>query len=713
MNRAMQYHPTWVMVVGMIVSLMLANGPVLAASNGIAYQGTLADPSGNATPDGNYPMTFSVWDGLAGGSKLWEETGHTVNVTKGTFAVELGLTTSFGMMFDTGASRWLEVSANLGSGLQTFTPRVPFAMVPFARKAAKAGDADLLDGLDSLAFALKVHDHVWSEIGNVPATFTPSAHNHSGANITSGKVSNAYLNTGPGGGMDADMLDGTHASGFAVSGHNHSGANITSGKVGNAYLNTGAGGGLDADLLDGVHAIQFAPSMHTHLGADITSGKVGNAYLNTGAGGGLDADLLDGTHASAFAPLSHNHSGANITSGKVDNAYLNTGAGNGLNADQVDGVHAASFWNALGNAGTVSATNFLGTTDNVALNLRVNNLRALRIEPNATSPNLIGGFNGNSVTAGAYGASIGGGGSSDNTNTVTDAYGVVGGGQLNQAGDGALTQEDRMYATVGGGYGNTASGTTATVAGGDSNTASLSGATVGGGGTNNASANYTTVGGGNLNTASGDWATVGGGQNNSASGDRATVPGGYSNTASGSYSFAAGRSAKAPYSGCFTWVDSSGTVTDSTSTNQFRVRSTGGVWFFSGTGSGNGVTLASGSGTWTSLSDRNAKENFAPVDAGEVLDKVAALPVTTWNYKEQDTAIRHVGPMAQDMYAAFGVGETDTGITTVDADGVALAAIQGLNQRLKEGMEEKDREIAQLRAEMNELKALVNAMAAK
>jgi cell division protein FtsB len=80
--------------------------------------------------------------------------------------------------------------------------------------------------------------------------------------------------------------------------------------------------------------------------------------------------------------------------------------------------------------------------------------------------------------------------------------------------------------------------------------------------------------------------------------------------------------------------------------------------------------------------------------------------------------------MAQDVYAAFGVGETDTGITTVDADGVALAAIQGLNQRLVQSVEEKDRQIADLRAEKDgqiaslraelaELKTMVNALAAK
>jgi hypothetical protein len=105
------------------------------------------------------------------------------------------------------------------------------------------------------------------------------------------------------------------------------------------------------------------------------------------------------------------------------------------------------------------------------------------------------------------------------------------------------------------------------------------------------------------------------------------------------------------------------------------------------------------------MSDRNAKENFAAVDAESVLDKVAALPLSTWNYKEQDRSIRHLGPMAQDFKAAFGVGETDIGITTVDADGVALAAIQGLNQKL----EQKQAEITELKQRLEKLERLINA----
>jgi hypothetical protein len=83
-------------------------------------------------------------------------------------------------------------------------------------------------------------------------------------------------------------------------------------------------------------------------------------------------------------------------------------------------------------------------------------------------------------------------------------------------------------------------------------------------------------------------------------------------------------------------------------------------------------------GTVTPSSDRNKKENFAEVDARQILEKVANLPIQQWNYIADDSKVPHIGPMAQDFYAAFNIGADDKHIATVDADGVALAAIKAL-----------------------------------
>jgi hypothetical protein len=188
---------------------------------------------------------------------------------------------------------------------------------------------------------------------------------------------------------------------------------------------------------------------------------------------------------------------------------------------------------------------------------------------------------------------------------------------------------------------------------------------------------------------------------NSASGGSATIPGGQDNVADGDNSFAAGDGARALHDGSFVWADGSVAPTfDSTAVNQFLIRAAGGV----GIGRNDPahpIHLASGAhvtagGTWTNASDISAKDNFFAVDVSQVLEAVAALPISTWNYKTEDSSVRHMGPMAQDFKAAFEVGQDDRHISTVDADGVALAAIQGLYQLLQA----QQREIEMLKLQL-------------
>ncbi len=103
------------------------------------------------------------------------------------------------------------------------------------------------------------------------------------------------------------------------------------------------------------------------------------------------------------------------------------------------------------------------------------------------------------------------------------------------------------------------------------------------------------------------------------------------------------------------------------------------------------------------VSDRNAKRDFAPVNSREVLEKVAGLPLSEWSYKTDSSGTRHIGPMAQDFYAAFEVGLDEKSIATVDADGVALAAIQGLNQKLETENSELRKELADLKEAVQKL----------
>jgi hypothetical protein len=446
----------------------------------------------------------------------------------------------------------------------------------------------------------------------------------------------------------------------------------------------------------------------------------------------------------------------------------------------------SNFFKQGGNA--FGATAVLGTTDNNAIDVLVNGSRVMRYEPNAVSPNVLGGHPANNLTAGVRGATIGGGGTPNDPdygfpflNRVTDAYGTVGGGAANVAGDDIGTVIDRPFATVGGGFINIASGQFSTVTGGTGNVASGEGSTAGGGGSH-AYGNYSTVAGGFINTANGF----------------ASTAGGIYSVATGDYSFAAGTQARALHIGTFAWADAanSSVTFDTLANHEFAVRATGGVrfvtaidgsgnptravkvngngeidfgsqsrqminlwgpalyglgiqsgtqyarsdghftWFRKGVhsdiqydpGAGGEVLMSvssvpgTGSGTthtgtvraaaFTVTSDRNAKREFAAVDTAEVLAKVIATPVTTWAYNA-DPDTRHIGMTGQDFRAAFGVGDSDKSIATVDADGVALAAIQGLNSKLEERLAEKDARIAALESQLGELRRTVELLAAR
>ncbi|MDY7095247.1 MAG: tail fiber domain-containing protein [Acidobacteriota bacterium] len=107
-------------------------------------------------------------------------------------------------------------------------------------------------------------------------------------------------------------------------------------------------------------------------------------------------------------------------------------------------------------------------------------------------------------------------------------------------------------------------------------------------------------------------------------------------------------------------------------------------------------------------SDRNLKQGFEPVDGGQILERLAAIPVTQWSYRGDAAGTQHIGPVAQDFYAAFGVGADDRHISTTDADGVAFAAIQALYQRLLE----KEQTLEQVQRQNRELAARLEALEA-
>jgi hypothetical protein len=473
---------------------------------------------------------------------------------------------------------------------------------------------------------------------------------------------------------NADRLDTLHANSFLRGDTN---TTYTSGtltinsnttldvqgtlRLGASVAKTGAGlvTNFNADLLDGLHTNSFLRSdaSNTFTSGTLTIGnsatldvdgtlRMDGAVVKTGTDlvTNLNADLLDGSHSGSF--LRSDTSGV-FTSGtltvsngatldvqgtlRLGAEVVKTGANlvTNLNADLLDGYDAvylmgsggSNAWSLNGNLNTIAGTNFLGTKDNQALELKVNNARALRLEPNTNgAPNVIGGAPVNEVAAGVAAATISGGGAMNwngvaYTNRVAATGGTVSGGLQNEIQTGSL------YGTLGGGIMNTilANSGMGTIGGGNQNIigisvgyATIAGGyinsnaawygTIGGGGQNvlGANANYATVGGGggnSIGTASG-YSAIGGGWNNIISncnmygacfiggGEQnrvgsfagySTIPGGRANYVGGVYGFAAGRNAKAINDGSFVWADSQSTDFASSAANQFLIRAAGGV----------------------------------------------------------------------------------------------------------------------------------------
>lgn len=398
------------------------------------------------------------------------------------------------------------------------------------------------------------------------------------------------------------------------------------------------------------------------LGEDVRSATIG--------GGGLDGfpNIVSGEAGSIGGGAGNSAAEfATVAGGLCNSAdgFRSAIGGGGYNVADRD---SATIAGGYGNRASGSHATISGGTINAAL------------EVNAT----VGGGSGN--TASERHTFIGGGSS----NTAGGLASVTAGGVYNAS--------LAAYAAVGGGISNAAKARGAVVAGGAGNAAAGDDATISGGLNNRVSDNYGTVGGGRANQAGnsnpdpGDapYASVGGGDSNLAAGAYSVVPGGAYNTAGGAFSFAAGRRGKINEScaGAFVFADATDHDFHSAAANEFAVRATGGTRFVTAAGSQGeslgGVRLAGGSSAWESLSDRRTKKDFAAVDQQDILEKVASLPLMSWSYATQPSSIRHIGPISQDFNAIFGLGQDERYISTADADGVALAAIQALYRHLRE-----------------------------
>jgi hypothetical protein len=210
------------------------------------------------------------------------------------------------------------------------------------------------------------------------------------------------------------------------------------------------------------------------------------------------------------------------------------------------------------------------------------------------------------------------------------------------------------------------------------------------------------------------------------SGGQGSVALGYRTTANNDFSVAIGyRASNNTHTGTMAMGDES--TTDSVrnqADNEFRARYNGGFRLrvstaangnTPGAGGNVGCDLTVAVPSWTCASSRTLKENFRSVNGEDVLKRLKALPITTWNMRGADQSVRHLGPVAEDFYKAFPLGLGKTTIGMSDIDGVNIAAAKALEARtasLQIEITKKDAEIAKLRSKSAELEARLTRLEA-
>lgn len=381
--------------------------------------------------------------------------------------------------------------------------------------------------------------------------------------------------------------------------------------------------------------------------------------------------------------------------------------------------YAYNNWGINGNDNVNATDHFLGTLDSIDLVLKAYNAERMRIKANGRigvgTANPLADFHVNNVNGVLYTGDFGTG-----TIPVEGAgarmlwypkkaafrSGYVTGTQWNDAFIGNYSFAAGYNARAAGQYG---------VAFGFNTTASGEGA-MAVGNASISSGNYSFSAGHNPVASGNHSIAIGRGTIASA---ESAVSIGYHSTADatyalslGNYTYAHGESsvamgyhAQALHDGSFIFNDKIDdfAYVGTTAPNQFMVKAVGGTIFYTSADLSTGVELLPGAGAWSILSDRNRKENIQSLDAQDYLNRVADLEVYSWSYKSQDSSITHIGPMAQDFYAAFGLGTDSTTINSGDFDGVNMLLIKALDEKIEE-VKQQAITLNEMQVELEELR---------
>jgi hypothetical protein len=505
----------------------------------ISYQGMLIDNAGDPL-NGDYQLTFSIYDQPSGGTALWTEVHDGVTIEDGLFNVILGSDIALASSVFDDTVRYLGIKVGTD---QELTPRLRLTSVGYAYRAEWADTAayaqvSATSEADS-DWTISGSDMYSAVTGNIGiGTTSPNAvlevvgtgiADHLRLTNTSNPGPAIYLNAANKDWVIWGTNPGADAGDKSLVFRDYTAAQNR--MMIDSLGNVGIGTVNPSQMLDVAGTVQmlgFKMPTNASDGYILTSDADGRGSWQPASGGTSRWTLTDsvlytndywgiargGAGNAVYNDSAHTmvNFGVSCTTGlEVSAIYYSTVSGGSKNA-------ALNSWCTVGGGERNRASGGHATISGGYIN-------------NATREHaaVLGG-RGN--TAGGWAATVGGG----LDNTAGALYAGVFSGYSNLAGN----QETDTAAFVGGGYDNSATGDYSTVSGGQSNTASGDSSTIAGGTYNLASGQGSTIGGGNKNTSSSGVTTVGGGRENTANYTGATIAGGYSNVASGWYSMIGG-----------------------------------------------------------------------------------------------------------------------------------------------------------------------------
>lgn len=746
------------MKIGNLLFLAAVLGGLFTAANSAPAQGTAFTyqgrlNSGGSAAAGSYDLTFALFATNAGGVAIaGPVTNSATAVSNGLFTT----TVDFGAGSFTGGSNWLEIAVqtNGGGGFTTLTPRQQLTPTPYAITAASLSGVaqnDVVNGFNatvaggggnySTSEGATVGGGEENLSSDAETTVAGGFFNRSTGvwatigggygNVSTGQeavVGGGSLNTSGGGGATVAGGDGNIANGGGAivgGGYGNTSADYADSIIGgqgnliqsNATFST-IGGGQNNTIQDYGSFIGGGGynSIQSNCDASVVSGGYGNTIQSNSP-----YSVIDGGDGNTIQTNSGYSAigGGSFNSVQASSSYSTIGGGNHNNI-QLGGTFGfigGGFANYIET--NAYASSLAGGLENI-------------IGVNA-SCSFIGGGSGNTIGANAYYATIPGG----YLNGVLGQYSFAAGQNAQANHNGAFVWSDGS----GGSFSSTAnnqfsvqatggvrfitSGTGMTLDGqtilaNNQSSVTLNGTFNGNGGGLTLNAANITSGtladarlSGNvalLNTSptfAGDITMSGGAAYHhlALSGGNSTgyVYGSYPAFGDGVH---LGYNYYADANGFPHVPDIGGGTSRITATFGEIVLAVGGVDSAPSSvrldATTTGVTVM---GSFVNDSDRNVKQDFAPVSSAQILDEVLRLPVSEWSYKV-DPKTRHIGPVAQDFYSVFNIGADDKHIAPIDEGGLAFAAIQALNQKL----EEKDSEIQNLKHQNDSLEKRLNEL---